>query len=729
MMSMLAEVNTRVREIVQELVCHKVFVTSELVLSILFDRYNVRGGSVEMCLQSLGVNRMEEIDVIAQLSAIRSRTDSFVGVFFANESREIKSYADLESELVSMLNLVGVRTLRTTQAAMPDRNEIDIDDTDIVDNTVKADDSGYDTIPTKYVEFGVGELCVHPQVRRWFPTLVAATTHRQLPTSLDITNLLVAYMEQHSVSQSAWTPAVINQFFNIQQFVSHLQYVYQVPDLHTVGIALCGSLTKEILHLNHVLNNRLQYSRELKELEVKAFEKKKQYLENMQYVKLLIAQPAESTTKEYGDVHADYASSRISLKTPTNEFVRELLVACRHHLNPEDDAKQVHSPSYSKVLDAVKTILSDGNKQVAKRAGNLSTSALEGTHKRRRRKSNNNDHEDIDEDNAATPEDHENNPSEHTDSSAYYHDNTFSLKEQLLNTVAEYMYLHLCSWKNFKRKLEADVTHETSSETKLSDDILHTAATKSIETRQIVDTRRYSSNHFKTIWTSQLDASTVSCSSTNFATYDASTLMTPFLRETYSTGHDASRFVSISVDCEKLHTGSTYMRDLIAQSVSSVPSDIDNNKTSDNIVTSMVGRWGEAFVYQLLVLSHPGASVQWVNEHTESRAPYDIILTLPAAPANAAANRNNTPQPKKVIYIEVKATRHSDNNTFDISLPEWEFATNLPRVTYAIARVFNVPVGDCKNIGKGSGGGVKVVFVPDLVKFVETQKVKLCVTL
>jgi hypothetical protein len=202
--------------------------------------------------------------------------------------------------------------------------------------------------------------------------------------------------------------------------------------------------------------------------------------------------------------------------------------------------------------------------------------------------------------------------------------------------------------------------------------------------------------------------------------------MVPFLRETYSTGQDTSRFISISVDCEKLHTGSTYMRDLIAQSVSSVPSDIDNNKTGDSIVTSLVGRWGEAFVYQLLVLSHPGASAQWVNEHTESRAPYDIILTLPA---DTAANRNNTPQPKKVIYIEVKATRHSDNNTFDISLPEWEFATNLPRVTYAIARVFNVPVGDCKSTGKGSSGGVKVVFVPDLVKFVETQKVKLCVTL
>jgi hypothetical protein len=39
---------------------------------------------------------------------------------------------------------------------------------------------------------------------------------------------------------------------------------------------------------------------------------------------------------------------------------------------------------------------------------------------------------------------------------------------------------------------------------------------------------------------------------------------------------------------------------------------------------------------------------------------------------------------KQMMYIEVKTTRFRDNNVFEVSLPEWDFATRNPKVRSVI---------------------------------------------
>eukprot|EP00597_Dinobryon_sp_UTEXLB2267_P004169 CAMPEP_0170062060 /NCGR_PEP_ID=MMETSP0019_2-20121128/3420_1 /TAXON_ID=98059 /ORGANISM="Dinobryon sp., Strain UTEXLB2267" /LENGTH=453 /DNA_ID=CAMNT_0010268097 /DNA_START=110 /DNA_END=1472 /DNA_ORIENTATION=- len=102
-----------------------------------------------------------------------------------------------------------------------------------------------------------------------------------------------------------------------------------------------------------------------------------------------------------------------------------------------------------------------------------------------------------------------------------------------------------------------------------------------------------------------------------------------------------------------------------------------------------VGRWGESLVHRLLLSrlqlpASPSLSeqpLQWLNQHGESRASYDFIVT--ATPSAGSAGRGRS------TFIEVKTTRFSDLNVFELSLWEWQFATALPRVNYHVYRVFN----------------------------------------
>ena len=158
----------------------------------------------------------------------------------------------------------------------------------------------------------------------------------------------------------------------------------------------------------------------------------------------------------------------------------------------------------------------------------------------------------------------------------------------------------------------------------------------------------------------------------------------------------------------------------------------------------LVGRWGEALVYHHLVTSAAAVvnnknatsiiindsehatcdgsksnnhgnnssfsvTVEWMNQDAETKACYDIIVTR-IDKRTGRAHRQ---------YIEVKSTRYSDNNVFEISLREYEFAMGLPRVQYSIYRVFNA----------GDIGKTRIVIIPDLYSFITQQRVKLCIAL
>lgn len=86
-----------------------------------------------------------------------------------------------------------------------------------------------------------------------------------------------------------------------------------------------------------------------------------------------------------------------------------------------------------------------------------------------------------------------------------------------------------------------------------------------------------------------------------------------------------------------------------------------------------VGRWGEALVHQLLLVTHKDAEVEWLNANQESLAPYDLIIRPPGG---------------RTVFVEVKATSSADRMSFPLSLQEWEFAINEPRPAYHVYRVY-----------------------------------------
>ena len=138
-----------------------------------------------------------------------------------------------------------------------------------------------------------------------------------------------------------------------------------------------------------------------------------------------------------------------------------------------------------------------------------------------------------------------------------------------------------------------------------------------------------------------------------------------------------------------------------------------------------VGLWGERLVYHILLLLSPpdsGATVHWLNEHEETRASYDILLTYKpssSTPSFSSLHKSTHPSREKRQYIEVKTTRYNDNNIFELSLQEWEFATTMPRVQYSIYRVYNA----------GQLAKARVVVVPDVLRYIQCRRVKMCLAL
>jgi hypothetical protein len=124
--------------------------------------------------------------------------------------------------------------------------------------------------------------------------------------------------------------------------------------------------------------------------------------------------------------------------------------------------------------------------------------------------------------------------------------------------------------------------------------------------------------------------------------------------------------------------------------------------------THSVGRWGEALVYQYLLLKENKSRVTWMNLDEEVRASYDITMVTPTDD-----NREIT------TYIEVKTTRFPYNNVFELSLWEWEFATKRPQVNYIIYRVFNA--GDPKT--------VRIAIIRDVFRMITEGSLKLCLAI
>lgn len=116
-----------------------------------------------------------------------------------------------------------------------------------------------------------------------------------------------------------------------------------------------------------------------------------------------------------------------------------------------------------------------------------------------------------------------------------------------------------------------------------------------------------------------------------------------------------------------------------------------------------VGRWGEALVYQLLLLTRPGATVNWVNEREESGLGYDLELIEGGG---------------KITYVEVKSTRHARSNVFHLTRREWELACKMGDA-YHIYRVYSA----------AEPSAVVVEHLVDPARMLDTGQVALCLAI
>ena len=137
----------------------------------------------------------------------------------------------------------------------------------------------------------------------------------------------------------------------------------------------------------------------------------------------------------------------------------------------------------------------------------------------------------------------------------------------------------------------------------------------------------------------------------------------------------------------------------------------NSSYSGNSINIKDVGRWGEALIYQYLLVQYPTAAVTWVNKDAESMACYDLKIEQPM--------QSSTGRHIITTFVEVKASRFDNLKSFDISLNEWEFASGTPKVHYDIYRVFNA----------GDPTRVHVQVIRDVHESVKCRKSRLCLTI
>lgn len=130
----------------------------------------------------------------------------------------------------------------------------------------------------------------------------------------------------------------------------------------------------------------------------------------------------------------------------------------------------------------------------------------------------------------------------------------------------------------------------------------------------------------------------------------------------------------------------------------------------DSRVARQIGRWGEGLVYRYLQSQSSKWKIRWMNEEKESLASYDIILT------ERDSNAYSTTR-----FVEVKSTRYGNKNAFEISMNEWDFFTGQggAHVNYDIYRVFNA----------GDPYRVRIAVIENPLRLLKEQKINLCLAI
>ena len=140
----------------------------------------------------------------------------------------------------------------------------------------------------------------------------------------------------------------------------------------------------------------------------------------------------------------------------------------------------------------------------------------------------------------------------------------------------------------------------------------------------------------------------------------------------------AEKIELMSLKLEELHAVPLELSGLQSSTVADLlPSSLlDSDKQE-------VGRHGELLVFHWLKKQPrcQGATVEWMNEGSESNLPYDLFVTWP----------EGSPQGSGVEYVEVKTSSVAEKGNFEVSLRELKYAEEYG-ASYVICRVSGVGV-------------------------------------
>jgi hypothetical protein len=640
------------------------------------------------------------------LLVIENKVNEFIYQYFSNLNGSVLTFRDLEASLCSYLR--STHTKPYFKVGDPNELEIDTENQSIEHRS-----------HTDFNYFGIGELKLHPMISKIFPIC------RSDIIMLNYSDVLVCfyeYLEKNIISK-------YNEF-SIELFIQYLESKFNVGNICELGIYFIGNFQKEFLVFNHLLNkltkDRISFQNQILS----------SYNYNNDDAKDNSTQNS-STSKNSKFVPVEFKFSQRNL---TQTFINKLTYMVENCSELDG-----HHPSFTKLYKLIGDNLCM-NQQQQQHLTHQNQVNNSNQQQKKRKQGGKSKIDFVEDDSGNKIVDYQNiNKSELSVTSLdYLFENKTKMLDTLLEIVVDYSLLHnrIGGKSYFKKRLKYEEIEDGIGDINTNKHINHPSEVKektndslglsSLPTETLTaTTATTATTPNEIICGSQfnLGSSIINIPSVINTTSIESPFESPFESRMFTTEYK----ITEKINNTNNSISSNNVKTIISthELKTCFPEKFDDwkkkNIDTSNIINILpelqeIGRWGEALVYQYLLLQSKHLSsdqvninttVEWMNEIKESRAAYDFIVT------EHSFSKTERSSISKRIYVEVKTTRFDKNNMFEISLNEWEFATKLPYIQYSIYRVFNA----------GDINSCRIEIIHDVYRYIKERKVKLCLAI
>jgi len=131
---------------------------------------------------------------------------------------------------------------------------------------------------------------------------------------------------------------------------------------------------------------------------------------------------------------------------------------------------------------------------------------------------------------------------------------------------------------------------------------------------------------------------------------------------------------------------------------------------------SRIGRWGEKYVYEILLKKHDleikrsQMKIEWINQETETGHPYDIKITNYAEDSWDTINET---------FIEVKSTTKPYKESKDF------FQVSINELTFAISKQDNFEIYRLYNAGSRNFDNIAIKKLTNIQKNLVSHNINL----